>query len=225
MHRYQIHCRNVLERDLYSKILSKNPFTLPKLESITLHISFLGKNKAPLNTRRFFLPAYLALELITGQKPKIIEAKESVANLSLREGDFCALSVKLRKGAMYQFLDSLVNIVLPSMGSVDTLLDTSFDNQGNFSMKIPNLLYFPQLEKEYQHFHPMSSGAVGTSSTGGGKDGDFTSYLPVEISFALKHLPTPLGYKSESSEGKNPQASLEASKLFLKSLHLPYPQK
>lgn len=241
MNRYQIHYINVLERDLYSKLLSGSPFNLPKLDSITLHISFLGNNRTPLNTRRFFLPAFLALELITGQKPKLIEAKESVAALSIREGDFCALAVKLRKGPMYQFLDSLVNVVLPSMGSMDHLIETSFDKQGNFSMKVQNLLFFPQLEKEYQHFHPVSGGSEATTSIGyktNEKKSDFNTYLPVEINFALKsrcwknHKKNILGIFQKEGDsflsilekfgGEKENLSLEASKLFLKSLHLPF---
>jgi ribosomal protein L5 len=186
---------------MYSKLLWQSPLDLPKLESISLQISL--KDQA-FNTRRFFLPAYLALELITGQKPRLIEAKESVATLSIREGDFGALSLKLRKGQMFQFLDSLVNIVLPSMGSMDNLLETSFDNQGNYSMKIPNLLFFPQLEKEYNHFHPMSSASPGE------REGDLLTYLPVQINFCLR---LPKGLKNTSAE---------ASKVFIKSLHLPF---
>jgi large subunit ribosomal protein L5 len=244
MNRYQIHYRNVLERDLYSKLLSGSPFNLPKLDSITLHMSFLGNNRTPLNTRRFFLPAYIALELLTGQKPKLIEAKESVAALSLREGDFCGLAVKLRKGPMYQFLDSLVNVVLPSMGSMDHLLETSFDKQGNFSMKVQNLLFFPQLEKEYQHFHPVTGGSDATAGIKTSeKKSDFNTYLPVEINFALKtqylknhknnivslcDAMCTFDKNFSGTVGKSvatENLSLEASKLFLKSLHLPFAAK
>jgi large subunit ribosomal protein L5 len=203
MNRYKIYIKNVVNRDLYSKLQNQSPYNMPQLDSITLQISFLGKNKTPLNMRKVFLPAYIALELITGQKPKIVESKESVAELSVREGDCSAIYVTLKNSAMYSFLDSLVTLVLPSMGALDPLSEKSFDKQGNFSMKINNLLLFPQLEKEYHHFL--------MGNTAGDAKNNLT--IPVEISFAIK------GMKG------NKAFSREASKLLVKSLQLPFASK
>ena len=53
------------------------------------------------------------LTLITGQKPKITQAKKSVAQFHLREGQAIGAYVTLRGERMWEFLDRLLTMALP----------------------------------------------------------------------------------------------------------------
>ena len=54
------------------------------------------------------------LSVITGQKPMLTRAKKSIAGFKLREGNAIGAKVTLRGDRMYEFLDRLINLAIPS---------------------------------------------------------------------------------------------------------------
>ena len=52
----------------------------------------------------------------------------------------------LRRTLMYEFLDRLINIVIPRMRDFRGLPTRSFDGRGNYSMGIPEQIVFPEID-------------------------------------------------------------------------------
>jgi len=86
------------------------------------------------------------LAQITGQKPVITLAKQSIAGFKLRAGDPVGLKVTLRRQKMYQFLDKLISIVLPRVKDFQGTPTKSFDGQGNYTLGLTEQIVFPEVE-------------------------------------------------------------------------------
>jgi len=85
------------------------------------------------------------LAIITGQKPMVRRAKKSIAEFKIRAGDPIGLTVTLRNRRMYQFLDKLINLVLPQIKDFQGLQPTGFDGRGNFTLGLKEQIVFPEL--------------------------------------------------------------------------------
>lgn len=118
-----------------------NAHQVPKLEKIVLNVG-LGRAK---DDKRMFEVATNTIEKITGQKPIDTFAKVSIATFKLREGNKIGIKVTLRGERMYEFLDRLVNIVLPRLRDFHGVSATAFDKQGNYSIGIVEQSIFPEL--------------------------------------------------------------------------------
>ena len=86
------------------------------------------------------------LACITGQKPKMTRAKKSISNFKLREGVPLGCMVTLRGRMMYEFLDRLMNIVLPRIRDFRGMSGKSFDKQGNYSLGMDDQTVFPEVD-------------------------------------------------------------------------------
>ncbi len=82
---------------------------------------------------------------ITGQKPVVTKAKKSIASFKLREGMPIGVKVTLRNNMMYEFLDCLINIVLPNTKDFRGLSAKQFDKNGNFSLSVKEQIVFPSI--------------------------------------------------------------------------------
>nr|WP_244179896.1 50S ribosomal protein L5 [Fusobacterium pseudoperiodonticum] len=120
----------------------KNIMDCPKLEKIIVN---MGVGEATQNSK--LMDAAMAdLTLITGQKPLLRKAKKSEAGFKLREGMPIGAKVTLRKERMYDFLDRLVNVVLPRVRDFEGVPSNSFDGRGNYSVGLRDQLVFPEID-------------------------------------------------------------------------------
>ena len=85
------------------------------------------------------------LTLIAGQKAIKTKAKKAISNFKIREGMALGVSVTLRNKIMYEFLDRLINIVIPRIRDFRGLNSKSFDGNGNFTMGIKEQIIFPEI--------------------------------------------------------------------------------
>lgn len=131
-------------KELKKELEIKNVNDLPKLEKITLNIG-LGRGK---DDKKLIEVATNTLFKITGQKPVQTVAKLSIASFKLREGNVIGLKVTLRGEKMYEFLDRLVNIVLPRLRDFHGVSNKAFDRQGNYSLGLTEQSVFPELTFE-----------------------------------------------------------------------------
>ena len=122
----------------------KNVNDVPRLEKITVNIG-LGRAK---DDKKLLEVAANTLKKITGQQPVETIAKVSIASFKLREGNKIGLKVTLRGEKMYEFLDRLVNIVLPRLRDFHGVKSTAFDRQGNYSIGLSEQSVFPELTFE-----------------------------------------------------------------------------
>ena len=120
----------------------KNIMEVPKLDKIVVNI---GVGEAKENAK-VLESAVRDLEIITGQKPIVTKAKKSIANFKIREGMSIGCKVTLRGEKMYDFLDRLVNLVLPRVRDFRGVNPNSFDGRGNYSLGIKEQLIFPEIE-------------------------------------------------------------------------------
>src|SRR5574344_1677360 len=85
------------------------------------------------------------LKLIAGQKPVVTQAKKSVANFKVREGQSVGAKVTLRGQRMYDFYGKLVNIALPRVRDFKGVSKKSFDGRGNYALGVKEQLIFPEI--------------------------------------------------------------------------------
>lgn len=130
--------------ELLKELKLSNIHQVPRLEKIVLNIG-LGKAK---DDKRMFEVANNTLLKITGQKPLETYARMSIATFKLREGNKVGLKLTLRGERMYEFLDRLINIVLPRLRDFHGVSLKSFDKQGNYSIGLVEQSIFPELSFE-----------------------------------------------------------------------------
>ncbi len=105
----------------------------------------MGLGRALTEKKRMEI-ASAELALITGQKPLVCKATKSVANFKLREGNEIGLKVTLRGRRMYEFVDRLINTVIPRMRDFRGLNPKAFDGRGNYSMGLNEQSVFPEID-------------------------------------------------------------------------------
>lgn len=130
-----------LVKELQTELELKNPNQVPKLEKIVLNVG-LGKAK---DDKKVIEVASNTLRKITGQQPVDTIAKNSIAGFKLREGNKIGIKVTLRGDRMYEFLDRLVNIVMPRLRDFHGVSTKAFDATGNYSIGLADQSVFPEL--------------------------------------------------------------------------------
>ena len=120
----------------------KNPMAAPRLHKIVVN---MGVGEATQNAK-VLDPAVNELGQITGQKPGVTRAKKSIAAFKVREGQAIGAMVTLRGDRMYEFLDRLVNIVLPRVRDFKGVSTKSFDGRGNYTLGLHDQLIFPEID-------------------------------------------------------------------------------
>lgn len=86
------------------------------------------------------------LMALTGQAPKVGGAKQSIAGFKIRAGDPVGVSVTLRAGKMFDFLDKLCRIVLPQVKDFRGVKTTAFDGHGNYTLGLSEQIIFPEID-------------------------------------------------------------------------------
>ena len=132
----------VIRENLMKELDLKNIMECPTLEKIIVN---MGVGEATQNAK-LIDAAMNDLGIITGQKPLVRKAKKSEAGFKLRENMPIGAKVTLRKERMYDFLDRLVNVVLPRVRDFEGIPSNSFDGRGNYSLGLRDQLVFPEIE-------------------------------------------------------------------------------
>lgn len=114
---------------------------VPRLQKVVINVG-LGRAK---DDKKIIEAATNTLTKITGQKPVETYAKKSIAGFKLREGNMIGLKVTLRGDKMYEFVDRVINIVLPRLRDFHGVSNKAFDKQGNFSLGFTDQSTFPEL--------------------------------------------------------------------------------
>jgi large subunit ribosomal protein L5 len=115
---------------------------VPRVSKITVN---MGVGEAKTNAKALD-DAVEQLGIITGQRPVVTRAKNSIAGFKLREGMPIGCKVTLRHARMYEFLDRLLSIALPRIRDFRGINPNSFDGRGNFSMGVREQIIFPEID-------------------------------------------------------------------------------
>ena len=127
---------------LQQKFGYKNVMQIPRLEKIVINMG-LGDCK---DNAKALEVAVAELTQIAGQKPQVTQAKKSIANFKLREGQNVGAKVTLRGERMEQFMDKLINIAQPRVRDFRGVSAKAFDGRGNYALGIREQLLFPEIE-------------------------------------------------------------------------------
>jgi large subunit ribosomal protein L5 len=140
--------RSKFEKEVAPALLKElelnNAMAVPRLNKIVVN---MGMGEATQNSK-ILDPAVNELGQITGQKPIVTKAKKSIAAFKVREGQAIGTMVTLRGDRMYEFLDRLLNIVLPRVRDFRGVSTKSFDGRGNYTLGLHDQLIFPEISYE-----------------------------------------------------------------------------
>ncbi len=120
----------------------KNIHQVPKITKIVVN---MGLGEAVQDVK-IIDKAVLELTAITGQKPVVTKARKSIATFKLREGMPIGTTVTLRGSRMYEFLDRLINAVLPRVRDFRGISSKGFDGRGNYTLGLNDQSVFPEME-------------------------------------------------------------------------------
>lgn len=132
---------NTIRPEMKAQFNHANIMEVPRIEKIVLNVGVGDAQQEP----RLLEAAMGELGQITGQKPSIRRARKSIAGFKVREGAKIACTVTLRGERMYEFMDRLLNVVVPRIRDFRGLPATSFDKQGNYTIGLREQTIFPEL--------------------------------------------------------------------------------
>jgi len=127
----------LMERHSYHNIME-----VPRLIKVVLNI---GLGEATQNAKALE-SAEADLAAISGQHPVITRARRSIAAFRLRAGMPIGIKVTLRGERMYQFLDKLINAVLPRVREFSGVSPKAFDGRGNYTLGFREQIAFPEID-------------------------------------------------------------------------------
>lgn len=134
------------QKEITPALVSKFNYTsvmqVPKIEKIVVN---MGVGEAVQNAK-VLDTAVEELTQITGQKPMVTKAKNSIAGFRLREGMPIGAKVTLRGERMYEFLDKLVSVSLPRVRDFRGVSKKAFDGRGNYTLGVKEQLIFPEID-------------------------------------------------------------------------------
>lgn len=123
----------------------KNMLQAPRLVKVTISVATGSAMKRDKKRNDLVMDR---LAKITGQKPSLRTAKQSVASFKTRIGDPIGVAVTLRGARMFGFLDKVFNIALPRTKDFRGLNKTSVDSIGNMTFGIKEQTVFPEIKDE-----------------------------------------------------------------------------
>ncbi|UCG53914.1 MAG: 50S ribosomal protein L5 [Dehalococcoidia bacterium] len=120
----------------------KNVMQVPRLKKVVLNI---GVGEAIQNAKALE-SAENDILIISGQHPVTTRSKKSISAFKLREGMPVGLKVTLRGERMYEFVDKLMNIVLPRIREFRGVYPSALDGFGNYTLGIKEQSVFPEID-------------------------------------------------------------------------------
>ncbi|NMB48249.1 50S ribosomal protein L5 [Candidatus Kuenenbacteria bacterium] len=129
-----------------------NKMAVPKITKLTLNV---GIPSAKGETK-FIELVEKTLARISGQKAVLTKAKQSISSFKTREGQVVGAKVTLRGERMYEFIDKLINLALPSVRDFRGLSKKSIDINGNLTLGFKEHLAFPEINPdEVENIHGL----------------------------------------------------------------------
>ena len=127
---------------MMEKFAYKSVMQVPKIEKVVINMGMGDVKDNP----KALESALAELTEISGQKPVVTIARKSVANFKVREGMKVGAKVTIRGDRMYEFVDKLINIVIPRIRDFRGVSANSFDGRGNYALGLREQLVFPEID-------------------------------------------------------------------------------
>lgn len=133
---------------LKEKLGIQNIMALPKIDKVVIN---MGVGDA-LSDVKILDQAKADLAMITGQAPVVCRSRKAISNFKLREKIPIGCKVTLRRDMMFDFLDRLINIVLPRIRDFNGISLKAFDNAGNYTLGVKEQSIFPEIDQTRRDF-------------------------------------------------------------------------
>lgn len=136
--------------EMMEKFGYKNLMAVPKIEKVIVNTGFgrLVSGKTSEEQKKIFETILEDLSLISGQKPILKRAKESISGFKIRKGLPIGMMVTLRGKRMADFLERLIHIALPRSRDFQGIDQKSFDKKGNLTIGVKEHIAFPEILPE-----------------------------------------------------------------------------
>lgn len=119
----------------------KNVMQVPKVSKVVLNIGV----KEAVSDKKVLQSVRGILSKIAGQAAVETIAKKSIAGFKIRQGMPLGTKVTLRGKRMYEFLDQLINLALPTVRDFRGV-PAKFDKSGNYNLGIKEWVVFPGVD-------------------------------------------------------------------------------
>jgi large subunit ribosomal protein L5 len=129
---------------LRSEFSYSNPMQVPGLNKIVVN---MGVGEAARDSK-LIEGAVRDLTQITGQRPTVTRARQSIAQFKLREGMPIGAHVTLRGDRMWEFLDRLLALALPRIRDFRGLSPRQFDGRGNYTFGLTEQVMFHEIDPD-----------------------------------------------------------------------------
>ena len=139
--------------ELKKELGLKNVLECPRVKKVVVNVG-IGQWVAKDSSKREEVVKKVTddLMMITGQKPQVRPAKQSISGFSLRKGTPIGLRSTLRGKRAYDFLDRLINVVFPRVRDFQGVKMSSVDERGNITVGVTEQLVFPEISADDTDF-------------------------------------------------------------------------
>jgi len=151
MNRLEEHYKTTLMKELIEAFEYRNTSNLPSLDKIVVNCGLKSVN---FNAKLIY-PVILALEGLTGQRPKTTRSSKDNANLKIRSGMISGAKVTLRGSKMFRFIDELILTILPRIDYFGGFSRKSLTENGNFNLRIRNPQDSLFIDTEFEKFQTL----------------------------------------------------------------------
>jgi large subunit ribosomal protein L5 len=132
---------NTIKAQLAKDLGINNEMQIPKLDKIVINMGVGRATQQPSLLEK----AVEDLTLISGQKPIVTRANNSIAGFKLREGQAIGTKVTLRGDRMWEFFDRLLSVAIPRIRDFRGLPAQSWDGRGNYTFGLNDQTVFPEI--------------------------------------------------------------------------------
>ena len=130
-----------IRKTLQDKFQYGNVMQIPVLKKIVISMGLAEAAK----DKNLFQSHLEELAVISGQKPLVTRAKNSIAGFKLREGQGIGAKVTLRGVRMYDIMDRFCNIVYPRIRDFRGF-SCKGDGRGCYSLGLDDQQIFPEVD-------------------------------------------------------------------------------
>ena len=139
--RLKVRYRGEVRGALMKQFSIQNPMAVPTLKKIVINMGCKGA----VETKARIDAAARDLSVISGQKPTVRKARQSIAGFKLREGMPIGVAVTLRGDRMWEFTDRLISVVLPRIRDFRGVKN-KLDGRGNYTLGLAEQSVFPEVD-------------------------------------------------------------------------------
>lgn len=132
---------NTKSAEIMTATGATNVMAIPRVTKVSVNVG-LGMHRQSKDMVKYIADS---LDLITGQKAVPTTAKKAIAGFKIREGDVVGYRVTLRGSKMYDFINRLLNIVLPRIREFKGIEAKKIDKQGSLTIGLRDQIPFPEM--------------------------------------------------------------------------------